>query len=206
VSTPRRSASGKPWKKPGPKGVRRELVPLSPLEDIGTEDGPCMKRLPNERWRRFIMAMYEVRPGHGAKVKAARLAGFGCETSTTHTMFNIANRLMHDSRILEAFAEVDAKRIRGIAPRGIRALEHLIESPGHRDHARAIGMLLDRVMPSETVHHVNVKHDVTPDFRETAQIHARIAELTAKYRLPLPAPASHVVDGEFSEIKSEAAE
>lgn len=198
-----KQARAKPWKKPGPKGKRRELVPL---EDIGTEDGPKMKALPNDRWRAFVLALYEVKAGWGAKARAAKLAGFGCETSTSQTMAGIGNRLMHDERILEAIHEVDAKRIRGIAPRGVRALEHLIETPGHRDHARAIGMLLDRVHPAETVHNVNVKHDVTPDFRETAQVHARIAELTAKFRVPLPAPAADVIDGEFSEIKSQAAE
>jgi hypothetical protein len=51
-----------------------------------------------------------------------------------------------------------------------------------------------------------VTHDVTPDFRETAQIHARIAELTAKFRVQLPAPTARVIDGEFSEVKSQAAE
>jgi hypothetical protein len=201
-----KSATRKPWKKPGPKGKRRELAPLSPLENIGTEDGPKMKALPNDRWRAFVLSLYEVKAGWGAKARAAKMAGFGCETSTSQTMANIGNRLMHDERILEAIHEVDGKRIRGIAPRGVRALEHLIETPGHRDHARAIGMLLDRVHPAETVHNVNVKHDATPNFKDTAQVMARIAELAAKYRLPLPAPALHVVDGEFSEVKSEAAE
>jgi hypothetical protein len=192
----------KPATRKRPKGKRRELAPL---EDIGTQDGPKMKALPNDRWRAFVLALYEVRAGHGARVKAAKLAGFGCETSTPQTMCNIANRLMHDERILEAINEVDGKRIRGIAPRGVRALEHLIETPGHRDHARGIAMLLDRVHPAETTHFVKVQHDATPNFKDTAQVMARIAELAAKYRLPLPAPASHVVDGEFSEVKSEAA-
>jgi hypothetical protein len=188
-------------RKPGPKGKRRELAPQE--DHLGTEDGPKMKALPNDRWRAFVLALYEVRPGHGARVKAAKLAGFGCETSTPQTMTNIANRLLHDERILEAINEVDGKRIRGIAPRGVYALERLIENPNHRDHARAVGMLLDRVHPAETTHTVKVQHDAAPDFKETAQVLERIALLAAKFNVRLPAPSiadPAIIDGEFSEV------
>jgi phage terminase small subunit len=184
-------------------GKRRELAPL---EEIDAVDGPKMKALPTDRHRAFVRALYEVRPGHGASVKAAKAAGWGCETSTPQSMATIASRLAHDERVLDAIREEDEKRIRASAPRAIRALSSLIENPASRDHARGIAMVLDRVHPAETQHTVKVQHDVTPDFRETAQIHARIAELTAKFRVPLPAPAAHVIDGEFSEIKSQAAE
>jgi hypothetical protein len=56
----------------------------------------------------------------------------------------------------------------------------LIEDPRHKDHARGIGMVLDRVHPAETVHNVKMNHDVTPAFQDTVQVMARIAELAAK--------------------------
>jgi hypothetical protein len=49
-------------------------------------------------------------------------------------------------------------------------------------------MVLDRTMPLQTVHNVQVKHDATPEFKETAQVLARIAELAAKFNVQLPAP------------------
>jgi hypothetical protein len=184
-------------------GKRRELAPLEAIDAV---DGPKMKALPTDRHRAFVRALYDVRPGFGAQVKAAKASGWGCENSTPQSMSVIASRLAHDERVLEAIREEDEKRIRASAPRAIRALSSLIENPASRDHARGIAMVLDRVHPAETQHTVKVQHDVTPNFKETAQVHARIAELTAKFRVPLPAPAANVIDGEFSEIKSQAAE
>jgi hypothetical protein len=186
-----------------PPDKRREAAPLAPAEEIDAKDGPAMLALPTDRHRAFVRSLYQVKQGHGAGVKAAKLAGWGHPNSNAQTMATIASRLMHDDRILEAIHEMDARMIRGIAPRAVRALAHLVETPSHRDHARGIAMTLDRVHPAETQHTVKVQHDVTPGFKETAQVHARIAELAAKFRVPLPAPG--VIDGEFSEVKPQAA-
>lgn len=182
------------------RGKRRDLVPLEPID---AEDGPKMKALPTDRHRAFIRALYTVRPGHGARVKAAKLAGFGTPTSTPQSMATIASRLSHDERVLAAIAEEDQKYIRSSAPRAIGALSRLIENPSHKDHARGIAMILDRTMPLETVHNVQVKHDATPEFRETAQVLARISELAAKFSVRLPAP--RVIEGQAFENNSQAA-
>jgi phage terminase small subunit len=108
-----------------PKGVRRELAPL---EEIDAQDGPMMKALPTDRHRAFVRALYTVRPGHGANVKAAKLAGFGSLTSSPQSMATIASRLAHDDRVLAAIREEDEKHIRSSAPRAISALSRLIES------------------------------------------------------------------------------
>jgi hypothetical protein len=170
-----------------PRGKRRELAPLEPVD---AQDGPAMKALPTDRHRAFVRALYTVRPGHGARVKAAKLAGFGTPQSTPQTMATIASRLSHDDRVLAAIAEEDQKYIRSSAPRAIGALSRLIENPGHKDHARGIAMVLDRTMPLETVHNVKVEHDTTLNFKETAQIMERIAELAAKYSVNLPTPVT----------------
>jgi hypothetical protein len=132
--------------KPGkrPKGKRRELAPLEPVD---AQDGPAMKALPTDRHRAFVRALYTVRPGFGARVKAAKLAGFGCQHSTPQTMATIASRLSHDERVLAAIAEEDKKFIRSSAPRAIGALSRLIENPNAKDHVRGIAMVLDRTMP-----------------------------------------------------------
>jgi hypothetical protein len=185
-----------------PKGQRRELAPVELVDAI---DGPMMKALPTDRHRAFVRALYQVKPGHGANVKAARLAAFGTPNSSPQSMATIASRLAHDERVLAAIREEDEKRIRSSAPRAISALSRLIENPKHKDHARGIAMVLDRVHPVETVHKVDVshKHDVTPNARETAQILERIAELSAKFSVRLP--SAPVIDGEVVETKTRAA-
>jgi hypothetical protein len=130
--------------------------PLPVVE--GTEWGPAMKALPSDRHRAFVLALYQVPPGYGAHVKAAKMAGFGTSTSSAKSWSVIASKLAHDERILAALCEEDQKRIRASAPRAVRALQHLIEDSDHRDHARAIAMTLDRVHPVETTHNVRVDH------------------------------------------------
>jgi hypothetical protein len=179
-----------------PKGKRRELAPL---EEIDAKDGPKMQALPTDRHRAFVRAMYQVRPGFGAAVRAAKLAGFGTPQSTAQTMATIASRLTHDERVQAAFVEQDQLHIRASAPRAIRALSHLIETPSHKDHARGIAMVLDRTAPLETLHNVKVAHthDVTPSAMETAKILERISELAAKFSVKMPA----TIDGKATETK-----
>lgn len=144
-----------------------------------------------------MRALYTVRPGHGAAVKAVKLAGFGTTESSPQSFATIASRLKHDERILEAIEEEDKKFIRASAPRAISALSRLIEDPRHKDHARGIGMVLDRVHPLEQLHSVKHQHDVTPAFQNTAQIMARMAELAAKFGAPMPTlPAPVVIEND----------
>lgn len=161
-----------------------------------------MLALPSDRHRAFVRFLYEVRPGHGAFVKAAKAAGFGTVTSSPQSMATIASRLAHDERVLEAIAEEDQKRIRASAPRAIGALSRLIEDPRHRDHVRGLAMVLDRTMPVQTVHNVNVEHGVTQSFKETAEVMERIATLAAKFCINPPATRLEVVDAEFSEVRA----
>jgi phage terminase small subunit len=184
-----------------PKCKRRELAPLEPVD---AQDGPAMRALPTDRHRAFVRAMYQVKPGHGAAVRAAKLAGFGTPQSSPQSMATIASRLTHDERVQAAFSEQDQLFIRASAPRAIRALSSLIENPRSKDHARGIAMALDRTMPAEQVHKVKHEHDVTPNAMETARIMERIAELSAKFAVILPAPMRQIggpiIDGEATLI------
>jgi hypothetical protein len=176
------------------RAPRRELEPMEPLD---AKDGPKMQALPSDRHRAFVRAMYQVKPGHGAPVRAAKLAGFGTPQSSPQSMATIASRLTHDSRVQEAFAEQDQLYIRASAPRAIRALSSLIENPNSKDHARGIALVLDRVHPAESVVSVKHEHDVTPAFQNTAQIMARMAELAAKFGAPMPSmPAPVVIEND----------
>jgi hypothetical protein len=192
--------------KPAKRTARRELAPLEPVD---AQDGPAMLALPTDRHRAFVRAMYQVKPGHGAAVKAAKLAGFGTPNSSPQSMATIASRLTHDARIQEAFAEQDQLFIRASAPRAIRALSALIENPKAKDHARGLAMILDRVHPAEMVHKVKHEYDVTPNAMEAAQIMQRIAELSAKFSVSLPAPLRQIggpiIDGEVVKTNLQAA-
>jgi hypothetical protein len=143
-----------------------EPLPVVP----GTDWGPYMKALPSDRHRAFVLALYEVPLGYGAQVKAAKRAGFGSSTSSAKSWSVIASRLAHDEKIQAAIREEDEKRIRASAPRALRALGRLIENPGHKDHGRAIGMVMDRVHPAEQRHVLDVNVRVDHDAEAVAQL------------------------------------
>ena len=163
------------------RGPRRDLAPLPAVD--GTEWGPCMKALASDRHRMFVLALYQIKPGYGANVKAAKMAGFGTATSSAKSWSVIASRLAHDEKILAAIHEEDQKRIRASDSRAIQALHNLIEDPTAKDHARGIAMVLDRVHPVETQHTVKVEHEAATSMRATAEVFARIMELAARAKV-----------------------
>jgi phage terminase small subunit len=163
------------------RAPRRELAPLEPVD---AKDGPKMLALPTDRHRAFVRALYTVKPGHGANVKAAKIAGFGTEQSSASSMATIASRLAHDERVIEAIAEENEKYIRSSAPRAVRALSNLIEDPRHRDHARGIAMVLDRTNPVEQLHLVKHEHEASSSMIATAEVFKQIMELAARAHVP----------------------
>jgi hypothetical protein len=169
-----------------PKSKRRDLAPLDHVE---AKLGPKMQAL-NEKQRNFVIAMFTVRQGRGAAVRAARLSGWGQPLSSAASMATIGSRLMHNDAIIEAMREYGEQFLKGAAPAALLALEKLILTPGHKGHERAVSAVVDRLYPAEIVHNVKHEHthDATPNFKETAQVLERIAELAAKFSVRLPAP------------------
>lgn len=162
--------SERPKRRRKPKRGIPNTLP-EPLPEVdGAEWGPCMKALRSDRHRAFVLALYQIKPGYGAHVKAAKLAGFGTSTTSAKSWSVIATRLAHDDAILAALHEEDQKRIRASAPRAIRALTNLIEDPNAKDHVRGIAMVLDRVHPAEQRHIVDVHHHVDHDAEAVAEL------------------------------------
>jgi hypothetical protein len=159
------STRTKPDRRRGVPG-KRNPAPEFPVVD-GAEWGSAMRALPSNRHRAFVLALYQIPPGYGAHVAAAKLAGFGTSTSTPKSWSVIASRLAHDDKILAAIFEEDQRRIRSSAPRAIMALQNLLEDPTHKDHARGIGMVMDRVHPVETRQVIDVTHRVDDHLAET---------------------------------------
>jgi hypothetical protein len=175
-----------------PKGKRREVAPLEPID---AQDGPAMSAL-NERQKLFTRALFEAPRKHGAAVFAARAAGYGTPTSSVQSFASIASRLCSDPKIQDAIQEESRKYVTTLGPMAVRALKNLLGTPGHRDHGRAVGILMERIAPVESTHNVRVTHDATPSFKETAQVLERIAELAAKFSVRLP---PLIIDGEVVE-------
>lgn len=151
------------------RGVPNKLTEPLPVVD-GAEWGPCMAALRSDRHRAFVLALYQIKPGHGAHVKAAKMAGWGTSTSTPQSWAVIASCLAHDEKILAAIYEEDQRHIRASAPRAVRALTNLIENPEAKDHVRGIAMVLDRVHPAEQRHVVDVHHHVDHDAEAIAEL------------------------------------
>ena len=84
-------------------------------------------------------------------------------------------RLAHDERVAAAIHEETRKIIRAAYPDAAHAWINLLHSPDHRDHGRAVMAGLDRTLPVETKHNIEVVH--TTKDSDTEDV-----ELLRKYR------------------------
>jgi hypothetical protein len=132
-----------------------------------------MRALPNAKWRGFVEFFLLQEPGRGAATAAARAAGFGKANSSALTMAQIASRLLRDPRVVAALAAESKKLLRAGAPEATKALMALIRNPEHRDHGRAIGLVLARVDPEVAKHDINVVHRIVdPDEEALEELNA----------------------------------
>jgi hypothetical protein len=137
-------------------------------EDWG-ELGPAMKALPNNRWRAFVEFYLLEPPGYGAQTRAARRAGFGTDRTKPLYMARMASRLVHDSRIQSAIAEESRLMLRAGAPEAVKALQNLVRNPEHKDHVRAVAMVLARTDPEIQQHDMNVVHRIIDPDQEALE-------------------------------------
>ena len=66
-------------------------------------------------------------------------------------------------------------------------MRNLIRNPKAKDHARAVGMILDRIAPVETTHTVKVEDNRPPSREAMERVLARIDELAVRAGVMLPA-------------------
>jgi hypothetical protein len=131
--------------------------------------GEHMRALPNNKWRNFVEFLLLEKPGYGAQVNAARRAGFGNARTTPLNMARIASRLMADPRIQAALAEAARKIVRGGSVEAANALLAMIRDPEHRDHARAVSMVLARTDPEVARADISVIHKVLDPDQEALE-------------------------------------
>ena len=133
---------------------------------------------------------------------AARRAGYGTPDgkTTNNALSVIANRLVHDDRVLEAIAEYSRRVVRGaITPEAVFAVKQAIRDPRHKDHIRAAAMVLDRTDPLQTTHTVRVEDVRPPSIEVTERVLQRIEELARRAGL-LPQAGAKLIDGTCDEI------
>jgi phage terminase small subunit len=132
---------------------------LLPQEDE-SELSPAMRAL-NIQQRRFVTALFE-NPGHGAGARAARAAGYGHAKSKALTFARQANRLFNDPKVQRAIAEQTARLLRSEAPQAVQAVREIMGDKDHKDRLKAANLVLERLDPTETRHHVDVVHRAEP--------------------------------------------
>jgi hypothetical protein len=132
--------------------------------------GSAMAALPNQKWRDFCYHLVIQKPGHGALTRAARLAGFG-ENSTPANLAKLAWHMSRDERLIAAVAEQSKKVIKLGHPEAVAAVLKLVRSPNHRDHMRAVDAVLSRADPieSHSRHNIEVLHRTIDPDREALE-------------------------------------
>ena len=154
-----------------------------PIADLG----PAMRVL-TEKQRRYVLALFEAPRTYGSGVFAVKMAGYGKPTSSRQSLAQLAYQLNTDPKIQAAIAEVSQQHLTVLGAPAVRALRRLLDNPAHRDHGRALGIVMDRVAPSQSTHTVKVEGEVKLSAQETAHVLERIEELAAKFAVQLPAP------------------
>ena len=122
--------------------------------DLSEREAACS---PMER--RFVYWLMNLPPKHGFRVKAAKLAGYG-KDSSPHNLNSIAQDLLSRQRVVNLIEEVTRKLIRSAAPEAIAAVREIIGDAEHRDRLKAAQTILERIEPTMQRLDVHVKHEV----------------------------------------------
>jgi hypothetical protein len=122
------------------------------------EWGPAMCALKSDKQRRFVVAMFEVKPGPGAAIRAAIRAGYGTPSSSRKSLSVIAYRLANDEGIQLAVEEEGRRRFRTLASIAHDALRKLLLNSEHKDHGKAVLACLDHALPLEFRHLHDHRH------------------------------------------------
>jgi phage terminase small subunit len=138
----------------------------------------------NARQRAFVDFLIIEPPTRGAQTRAARRAGYGNARTKPITMAKISSRLIRDEKVLAGINEEARKLLRAGGLEASKALLALVHDATHKDHARAIGMVLARTDPEIERHDFNVVHKVLdPDAEALEELRALRQLGTARDKL-----------------------
>ena len=138
----------------------KDVVPLMP--DIG--DLPeAVRKLRDERWRRFVWA-YVFGGAEGAS--AARVAGYSDVGDACKVR---AHGLLQRDEIQDAIKALTGKYLFSLAPKAVLRLGEILDNPKHAKHTKAIEMVLDRTgNEAKSGVNVNVTGEVTINHTDAA--------------------------------------
>jgi hypothetical protein len=147
------------------------------------ELGPAMRAL-SLMQRDFVRHLVTGKPGYGALTAAARKAGYGKNSKAT-TLQKHAHDLSRNPRIIAAIAEEAKKVVRGVGhAEAVVAVMNMVRDPKHRDHARAVFGILDRVDAVVGKLSVDVMHRIEdPDRAALEELKALRALGTSREKL-----------------------
>src|SRR3954451_12980515 len=122
--------------------------------------GPAMAEL-NPKQRAFVLAY--VCQVNADATAAARLAGY--EDNGSGQSIRVQGfRLTHNAKVLAAIREVVIQRVSKSLPVYINALERVAANDKHKDHVRAIDMLIScGGLPEVTERNVNISVTLTKE-------------------------------------------
>jgi hypothetical protein len=159
-----------------------------PIPDAA-ELGPAMRAL-NERQRAFVVAFVVM--GESATA-AARAAGY--LDSGSGSIRVIAHRLIHDTRVQAAITEEGARRLKGMMPAALQAVQEIVENPQHKNRLNAAFGVLNRSGLHELIERKEVH-----EFRREEKI-AEIREFAAQLGLDAKQLLGRCIDVEFEEVE-----
>ncbi|RXG86524.1 hypothetical protein EAS62_37255 [Bradyrhizobium zhanjiangense] len=133
-------------------------------------------------------ALFLAPRSHGSRTFAAKAAGYGTPTSSRQSLSQIGHQLSTDPKVQAAISEVSASYLTTLGPPAVRALRRLLDDPKHKDHGRALGIIMDRVTPVQSAAVLKVEGEVKISAADAARVMERIEELSAKFMQPIPAP------------------
>jgi hypothetical protein len=126
--------------------------------------------------RRFVHWLMNLPPKHGFRARAARLAGYG-KNSTPHVLNSIAQDLLSKQKVIDLISDLTRKQIRSSAPDAIAAVREIIANPDHRDRLKAAQTVLERIEPTMQRLDVHVKHELVDREQEAINYLRKLREL-----------------------------
>lgn len=146
-------------------------VPAVPEGDLTAAEAACS---PMER--RFCYWLMNLPPKRGFKVQAAKLAGYG-KNSSPHNLNSIAQDLLSKQRVIDLITEITKKQIRSAAPEALAAVREIIADPEHRDRLKAAQTILERIEPTMQRLDVRVQHETVDRDAEAVTYLRKLKEL-----------------------------
>jgi hypothetical protein len=162
------------------------------MVELPRKYGPAMTALGSDMQRAFVIAFVT---GGSNATAAARSAGY---KSNGHpdSLRAMAYHLVHMEEIQAAIQEESKRRMVGLLPAALDAIEQIVENPQHRDQAKVSFGILNRAGLHEIAErNVNVK--VTLTHQEKIE---RIELLAARLGLDPKKLIGNVIDAEYEDV------